>query len=525
MSFRKKFFLIFFIFSIIFLFFGFDYYRLHLTAYNINQENIRDKESLINLYKRRDFIKGLLILENYDEFKDKQRMLKSKDLDSGLERMNILKDIKQLEELEIRILKLHEKNLKYNKEFFKLYKSEKEIRHIIRDTVYSQGIYDEIKYLGELRYKSKEAIFQYRDQKHFDDWMISIKNLIKSIKDKELLKYTEDYHKISQDITVILLSQNEVKKEISENFKVYNGMLDAADKVVTLLEKEKRISIENINSGLYYKLLGTVFMAVSLLLILGLFIHVQLIKPLEMLKTGTDELSKKNFEHDLKFHKNDEIGQLATHFNTMALTLKNLYQDLDKKVSDRTMDLERSNSKLMKEISEKEKLQEILRKQATTDELTGLLNRRAAYDFLLKEIKKQKEPGDTLTICYLDIDNFKKINDDYGHEEGDRYLKEFSNILKEKLRQEDNLFRMGGDEFVAIFPEMKREDVELIFEKRVLPDMRARLDIDFSYGIFEFSEFTKTNLNQIMKKADERMYKQKIEKKKERLLSQELSFV
>ena len=525
MSFRKKFFVMFFLFNVIFLYFGIDHFKGYLATQNINQEHMRQKEAVINLYKRRDFIKGLLMINDYEEFQNKKEMLKSKNLNSSLEKMRILKNVKQLEDLEIKILTLHEKDLQYDKEFSEIYVNEKVTRHIIRDQVYKNGIYDETKYLGEVIYKSKESIFQYRDQKHFDDWTEAVENLRKSTENKELLKHIGEYYNIAQNISKIVLSKNNLQSEIHENLEAYTTLLDTADKNVRVMENEMTKSIENINQKMHYKVLATIFIVLALFFLLGVFVHTQLIKPLEMLKISTDELSKKNFNHELKVHKNDEIGQLASHFNSMVLALKELYSDLENKVIERTTDLERSNSMLVKEMLEKEELQEILKKQANTDELIGLLNRRAAYTFLSKEIKKQKEPGYSMTICYLDIDNFKKINDTKGHEEGDRYLKGFSNILKNNLRQEDYVFRMGGDEFVAAFPSKNRKDVETIFEKRVLPDLREKLDIEFSYGIFEFSEFTKASLNQIIKKADESMYRHKTEKKKDNLIASDLSFI
>jgi diguanylate cyclase (GGDEF)-like protein len=100
-------------------------------------------------------------------------------------------------------------------------------------------------------------------------------------------------------------------------------------------------------------------------------------------------------------------------------------------------------------LKENQRLLKALEKEAITDHLTGLLNRRAVLDTLNKEIERIKRGNkDTLCLCFVDMDNFKSVNDRYGHNEGDKVLKEFARILKRSVRLYDIVGRWGGDEFI-----------------------------------------------------------------------------
>ena len=94
------------------------------------------------------------------------------------------------------------------------------------------------------------------------------------------------------------------------------------------------------------------------------------------------------------------------------------------------------------------------------DPLTGLYNRRYLEEYLnnfLKEVKRGKR---TFILALIDIDYFKKINDIYGHNIGDKLLQWFSNLLKNNLRDVDIIGRYGGDEFVVLFLDMTNEEIE-----------------------------------------------------------------
>ncbi len=97
-----------------------------------------------------------------------------------------------------------------------------------------------------------------------------------------------------------------------------------------------------------------------------------------------------------------------------------------------------------------------------TDPLTGLFNRRYFYDALEKEIERVKRYKVSFSIVLLDIDDFKRVNDKYGHLAGDRVLQIIADILRRNLRKVDVIARYGGEEFILLLPNTEKEEAELI---------------------------------------------------------------
>ena len=93
------------------------------------------------------------------------------------------------------------------------------------------------------------------------------------------------------------------------------------------------------------------------------------------------------------------------------------------------------------------------RSSARTDPLTGIANRRHFYDAAENEIKRLERYGDIFTVAYIDIDNFKTINDRFGHSKGDELLRLMAEIMKNHTRATDTAARIGGDEFALLLPE------------------------------------------------------------------------
>ncbi|GFD79821.1 hypothetical protein KUL118_26830 [Tenacibaculum sp. KUL118] len=111
---------------------------------------------------------------------------------------------------------------------------------------------------------------------------------------------------------------------------------------------------------------------------------------------------------------------------------------------------------------------------AEHDHLTGLLNTRGLTSLLEEEIARTKRYRHPFTIAYIDIDNFKAINDSKGHCEGDAILCKLAKIITTSFRESDYIGRIGGDEFVCLLPETKQPDAKIVFEK-----LQKNLDIAF----------------------------------------------
>ncbi len=150
-----------------------------------------------------------------------------------------------------------------------------------------------------------------------------------------------------------------------------------------------------------------------------------------------------------------------------------------------------------------------------SDFLTGLKNRKYLHWKLLREIYKAKKEQSKLAIMYMEIDKFKMINDEMGHEAGDLVLKKVANVLQFSLRDDDTLARIGGDEFAAILPDFKSdEDLQEIC-KRIVSLIHDGLDIGgmnfylgVNIGIATLNNYDEP-VRSFIARADQAMYDSK----------------
>lgn len=168
-----------------------------------------------------------------------------------------------------------------------------------------------------------------------------------------------------------------------------------------------------------------------------------------------------------------------------------------------------------RDILEKENLkyQKKLQEMIITDGLTNLYNRRH-FDNIARDVLAQvKRDLTTATLCFFDIDNFKKINDDFGHEVGDNVLKYLSKVLLENSREGvDYIFRIGGEEFAIISIdstiEKSHEHVKRIKNHLKSDSLNIQHQLTFSVGIDIFKNEDKT-YDEVYKRADDKMYEAK----------------
>jgi diguanylate cyclase (GGDEF)-like protein len=129
------------------------------------------------------------------------------------------------------------------------------------------------------------------------------------------------------------------------------------------------------------------------------------------------------------------------------------------------VNLRRKEQELQKALDEVIRQQKLSKKLSITDDLTGLYNRRHLNTILRQEFQRSKRHNSDLSCLMLDLDHFKQINDKYGHEFGDKVLREFAAILEEFIRSSDYAFRYGGEEFLLILPETDIEGAMQVGEK------------------------------------------------------------
>lgn len=131
----------------------------------------------------------------------------------------------------------------------------------------------------------------------------------------------------------------------------------------------------------------------------------------------------------------DFMGEFSAAFNSMVSALARAHEDLSKR-----------NDALLR-------LNLRLEEMATTDALTGALNRRRFYELLDDELERATRYGRPLGLLMLDVDHFKRVNDAFGHATGDEVLKGIAAVLRLSLRAPDRLARWGGEEFVVLAPD------------------------------------------------------------------------
>jgi diguanylate cyclase len=135
------------------------------------------------------------------------------------------------------------------------------------------------------------------------------------------------------------------------------------------------------------------------------------------------------------------------------------------------------------------------RELATRDALTGLLNRRAMVELLAREHPRIERGQGPLVLALLDIDFFKRINDELGHGTGDEVLRRFASVIKEQLRAADALARWGGEEFLLLMPGTRADDARLVLDRLRgaianggFETIAAQLKVSFSAGLAEVRE-------------------------------------
>ncbi len=152
-----------------------------------------------------------------------------------------------------------------------------------------------------------------------------------------------------------------------------------------------------------------------------------------------------------------------------------------------------------------------LEEQAKLDPLTNLFNQRAMQDVLRREVSVARRRESTLSLAYLDIDNFKMINDVAGHLRGDDVLKIVGQALLNSIREVDVACRYGGDEFCLILPECDVENAKVICNKIIDKFSEKLPNYSISIGISTTSHGKDISAENLIKNADKKMYMAKKE--------------
>ena len=155
-----------------------------------------------------------------------------------------------------------------------------------------------------------------------------------------------------------------------------------------------------------------------------------------------------------------------------------------------------------------------LERVSISDGLTGLFNHRHIHGLLHEEFERADRTGERLTVAMFDLDRFKSVNDNYGHQSGDRVLEKFADILRETAREIDKLGRYGGEEFMTLLPDTGIED-GVVFVERVRNEVERRpfnigkdepLHMTISAGIATYPDPSINDPETLVRLADEALY-------------------
>ncbi|WP_432473120.1 sensor domain-containing diguanylate cyclase [Amphritea sp. HPY] len=170
---------------------------------------------------------------------------------------------------------------------------------------------------------------------------------------------------------------------------------------------------------------------------------------------------------------------------------------------------------MVHDITAAKALEDKLRQQASYDYLTGLLNRRAGYIHFKKQLSYAQRYQQSFTLCLLDLDHFKGINDEFGHLAGDRVLKHFVELMSLSIRQSDTLMRWGGEEFLLLLPKTDTVNARHLIEQLQEKTTQSPILLDgcevrvaFSAGLATYPEHAR-DMDGLISSADEALYSAK----------------
>ncbi|HEX9610549.1 MAG TPA: GGDEF domain-containing protein [Gemmatimonadales bacterium] len=152
-----------------------------------------------------------------------------------------------------------------------------------------------------------------------------------------------------------------------------------------------------------------------------------------------------------------------------------------------------------------------LRELATRDALTHVLNAKSFGERLAQELERNRRYARPLAVLYLDLDNFKAVNDTHGHQTGDAVLRLVADAIRRAVRQPDIVGRMGGDEFAVLMPETDPAEADAVAQRlaqNIATAFRGSPTVTASIGVVACTD-TKVDSDDVLRSADQAMYEAK----------------
>ena len=313
-----------------------------------------------------------------------------------------------------------------------------------------------------------------------------------------------------------------VNKENLKELKQKNGIIFTSPIFRSLVEIEDFASVfdteDSVKTGDSQLEIGQVYVNLSnqtlqnlkldlitKILLIGLFglafsaliawrIGRNITKPIQEIASAVNKVSEGVFAQTITENSSGELKTLQRGFNSMSSSLKQAYDGMQDKINDATS---------------------MLRHQAQHDDLTGLVNRREFEVRLERSLKSVHEVNAQHVFCYMDLDQFKLVNDTCGHAAGDELLRQVSVLLANRMRDRDTLARLGGDEFGLLLENCSLSDANQITNTllKIVHDYRFMHDdkifnIGVSIGMVVINASFES-VSEIMHAADSACYSAK----------------
>ncbi|MFQ5511883.1 MAG: diguanylate cyclase [Candidatus Krumholzibacteriia bacterium] len=245
------------------------------------------------------------------------------------------------------------------------------------------------------------------------------------------------------------------------------------------------------------------FLVCALFLLAAWRMSRHLLNPLAELSLGAGRINQGMVGVHIPGGGDDEIGHMISAFNDMA-----------KRISVSEAELQAKAKQLQSKNDELVGMNDKLERLSVTDGLTGLFNHRHFWNLMNNELSRASLYHGELGLVLLDVDNFKKVNDKFGHGTGDLLIQRIADVLRETVRQTDMIARYGGEEFAILFPDASRDGVLAVSEKvreavEVMVFKVPETDITVSVTVSVGVSIYRGNRREFFNAADRALYASK----------------
>ena len=294
-------------------------------------------------------------------------------------------------------------------------------------------------------------------------------------------------------------------------FQVMTDQIGQLKTLADLLSTEiKHLASQQLQQLQQQFYLTTALLLLVLILSAGLswLLNTSIISPIKSLTRAMVALARGDRKIRFVDHSaQDELKQMLDAYEQCRRSLLKL--DISSLVSNR-----RQNLELKTRVRESERYRHL----ASTDPLTGAVNRRQFDSLSKQKIELAQQQDVPLSLLMLDLDHFKQVNDTYGHAIGDAVLKAFSQLCRDNIRKEDLLARLGGEEFAILLPNAPAQQAKSLANricqacrqmKIIIPDTNEEVDITVSIGVTQWHNEVFESMDDMLAVADQALYQAK----------------